>query len=295
MKRVMNSWVRLQTSLIACSALLSFSGAAICQQQETAEQLVEKVRKAMENREWGRAKSGIGHALALEPELPEANFIAAQVYLSEGARSTAIEYLNKAIEARPFYPEAHFMLAQCLFNAHKVDQAREEVNTAINQGSPFFQAYYLLGEIEFEGNKLEAAISSFETALRFALRYDDAGNANLQEQIERTRKYVENLRRFAELSTNQKANDLTRPVLLNNPQPRYTEEARRLKIQGAVSMGIFITENGDVDSVLILRGLGHGLDEQATKVARELKFSPATQSGKTIPFWMKLMVEFNLK
>jgi TonB family protein len=60
-------------------------------------------------------------------------------------------------------------------------------------------------------------------------------------------------------------------------------------------MGILVTENGDVDSVLIFRGLGHGLDEQATEVARKLKFSPATQGGKPIPYWTKLSVEFHLK
>ena len=60
-------------------------------------------------------------------------------------------------------------------------------------------------------------------------------------------------------------------------------------------MGILVTENGDVDSVLIFCELGHGLDEQATEVARKLKFSPATRSGKSIPYWTKLSVEFNLK
>jgi TonB family protein len=60
-------------------------------------------------------------------------------------------------------------------------------------------------------------------------------------------------------------------------------------------MGLLVTENGDVDVVLVFRGPGHGLNEQATQVARELKFSPATRNGKPIPYWMKLSVEFNLK
>ena len=60
-------------------------------------------------------------------------------------------------------------------------------------------------------------------------------------------------------------------------------------------MGLLVTENGDVDSVLNFRGLGHGLDEQATEVARKLKFSPATRSDKPIPYWTKLSVEFNLR
>jgi TonB family protein len=57
---------------------------------------------------------------------------------------------------------------------------------------------------------------------------------------------------------------------------------RALKIQGRVSIGLLVTERGDVDSVLVLRGLGHGLDEQAAEAARAMKFSPATRSGTPI-------------
>ena len=106
---------------------------------------------------------------------------------------------------------------------------------------------------------------------------------------------VEKLKQFPLIAPGQQAPDIVRPKLLNLPQPRYTEEARRLKIQGPVFMFVLITENGDVDSVMVLRGIGHGLDEEATRVARELKFSPATKSNNPIPYWMRLSVEFNLK
>jgi hypothetical protein len=45
----------------------------------------------------------------------------------------------------------------------------------------------------------------------------------------------------------------------------------------------------------VLRGLGLGLDEQATEAARKLKFSPATRSDKPIPYWKKVDVGFYLK
>jgi TonB family protein len=169
------------------------------------------------------------------------------------------------------------------------------VNIALSQSTPLFPAYRLLAEIDIAKGDFDAAITSLETALRFSPDADSADEARLREQIEQSREFAENLNRFAVLEAGQKAPDIVRPVLLNSAQPRYTEEARALKIQGTVSMGILVTENGDVDSVLIFRGLGHGLDEQATEVARKLKFSPATQSGKPIPYWTKLSVEFHLK
>jgi len=281
--------------IIGASLLFSLASEAVCRQQETAEQFIERVKKAIKNDEWGRAQSGIRHALALKPESAEANFVAAQVYWHEGARSMAIDSLTKAIETQPIFPEAHFLLAQCLKESNTLEKAREEVNVAISQGTPLFSAYRLLAEIDIAKGDFEAAITSLETSLRFSPDADSADAARLREQIDLSREFAENLKRFAVLEAGQKASDVIRPVLINLAQHRYTEEARALKLQGTVSMGILVTESGDVDSVLIFRGLGHGLDEQATEVARKLKFSPATRSGKPIPYWTKLSVEFHLK
>lgn len=284
----------LTLGIIGGSLLISLEVVAHCGQQETAEQFVERVKKAIKNEEWGRAQSGIRHALALKPESAEANFIAAQVYWHEGARSMAIDSLTKAIEIQPIFPEAHLLLAQCLRDSGRPEPARAEVNVAMSQGAPLFRAYRLL-ELDVARGHSDAAITSLETALRFASDADTQDAAGLQDDIKQSREFIEKLKRFSVLESGQSSQDVVRPVLLNSAQPRYTEDARALKIEGPVSMGLLVTENGDVDLVLVLRRLGHGLDEQATEVARKLKFSPATRSGKPIPYWTKLSVEFNLR
>lgn len=281
--------------MIACSLVFAQSSDAIGRQQETAEQFIERVKKAIENDEWGRAQSGVKHALALKPKSPEALFMAAQVYLHEGARSMAIESLTKAIDAQPVYPQAHFLLARCLLDSGKTENAREEANIALGQGASLFPAYRLLGEIDFAEGKYEAATTPFETALRFAQTTDEKEAAKLQRELEDLRVLVENLKRVAALEEGQKGSDVVRPVPLNNPAPRYTEEARQLKLEGAVSLVVMITENGDVDSVVLVRGLGNVLDEQAIEAARQLKFSPATKNGKPIPYWMKVIIEHYLR
>ena len=283
----------LRASMIACSLIFALSSDAIGRQQETAEQFIERVKKAIENDEWGRAQSGVKHALALKPESPEALFVAAQVYLHEGARSMAIESLTKAIDAQPVYPQAHFLLAMCLRDSGKNENAREEASIALGQGASLFPAYRLLGEIDFAEGKYEAATTPFETALRFAQTTDEKEAAKVQHELEDLRRLIENLKRFGAFETEQKSPDVTRPVPINSPQPRYTEEARRLKLEGSILMVVMVTENGDVDSVVVVRGLGNVLDQQAIEAARELKFSPARKNGNPIPFWTKVMVEFN--
>ncbi|MEK6303375.1 MAG: TonB family protein [Acidobacteriota bacterium] len=285
----------LKTSLILCSLIATPVSAAVQQQQESVEQVIERVKQDVADDDWYRARRGLRQALTLNPDSAEAHFLSAQVYLHEKAKSAAIESLEKATTARPIYPEAYFLLARSLFEAGRQAKARDAVNTAISQGTPLFSAYLLAGEIDFAENKVEAAIASFETALRFAQSGDEKAAAKIRVRIDNLLETIENLKRFAVLDAEQTAPDIVRPFPLNLPAPAYTDEARSQKIQGSVSMAARVTENGDVDSVLMFRRLGYGLDERAEETARQLKFSPATKNGKPIPYWTKVSVDFNLR
>jgi TonB family protein len=285
----------LATSVLACSPFVSPVDASALQQEETAQQFIERMQSAIADDEWGRAKSGIRRFLALNPDSPDAHFLAGRVYFHEGARSMAIESLEKAIRDQPFFPEAHLLLARCLLEDGRKAKAREEMNTAIAQGTRLFPAYRFLGEIDLAEGKLEAAVSSFEAALRVSESGDEIEAEKLQGQLSRLPQMIENLKRFAVLEAEQNALDIVRPVLLSSATPRYTDEARNQKVQGTISMAIRVNETGEVDSVLLLRGLGYGLDEQAEETVRKLKFSPATRNGKPIPHWTKLLMDFNLR
>jgi TonB family protein len=87
----------------------------------------------------------------------------------------------------------------------------------------------------------------------------------------------------------------TRPIPLNNPQPRYTEEARKNKIQGNVVARVLVSASGQVQKVTITRGLPDGLDEQAIQAAYQLRFKPAMKNGQPVSFWIPVVIEFNLR
>ncbi|MFY9556923.1 MAG: TonB family protein, partial [Blastocatellia bacterium] len=87
-----------------------------------------------------------------------------------------------------------------------------------------------------------------------------------------------------------------RPVLLNEPRPLYSEEARQRKIQGVVRIRLLVDETGAVKEVVILRGLPGGLNEQAIRAAYQMRFRPAMKDGKTVPYWLSnVEIEFNLR
>ena len=73
----------------------------------------------------------------------------------------------------------------------------------------------------------------------------------------------------------------TTPVeVLSKPTPVYTEEGRRLKIEGEVLIEVSFEAVGKVRVVRVVRGLGHGLDEAAVRAAEQIHFKPATRDGQ---------------
>ena len=87
----------------------------------------------------------------------------------------------------------------------------------------------------------------------------------------------------------------TKPIQLNSPQPLYTEEARKNKIQGAVIARILIGADGAVKTVRIERGLPDGLNEEAIRAAYQLRFRAAMKNGQPVAHWMRVQIEFNLR
>jgi len=88
---------------------------------------------------------------------------------------------------------------------------------------------------------------------------------------------------------------MKKPELLVMIRPLYTEQARKERIQGVVSLKAIIRANGTVDVVRVARGLGYGLDEQAINtVAAKWRFKPATQHGVPVDFDATIEVEFTI-
>jgi TonB family protein len=66
------------------------------------------------------------------------------------------------------------------------------------------------------------------------------------------------------------------------PKPAYTDEARRLQIEGEVVIEAVFKAGGQVEVLRIIRGLGHGLNESAVTAARAIRFRPAKQHGQPV-------------
>ncbi|MEW6738037.1 MAG: energy transducer TonB, partial [Acidobacteriota bacterium] len=85
-----------------------------------------------------------------------------------------------------------------------------------------------------------------------------------------------------------------RPQLHLLVKPKYTEEARRNKIQGVVQIMAVFRADGRITDIKVVRGLGHGLDEEAVKAALLIKFTPGTKDGHAADVQASLEYTFTL-
>jgi TonB family protein len=78
------------------------------------------------------------------------------------------------------------------------------------------------------------------------------------------------------------------------PRPVYTSEARRLRIEGDVILQVMFRASSEVCVLHVIRGLGHGLDENAVSAASAIRFRPATQAGRPIDDVATVRINFQL-
>jgi len=82
--------------------------------------------------------------------------------------------------------------------------------------------------------------------------------------------------------------------VLSKPVPMYTEEARRLRIEGDVLLEVEFSASGAIRVLRVVRGLGYGLDEAAVRAAEQIRFKPASDSGQAVDSRATVNIIFRL-
>jgi protein TonB len=83
------------------------------------------------------------------------------------------------------------------------------------------------------------------------------------------------------------------PVVIYQPEPEFSEEARKAKFSGNVLVYLVIEPDGTPSHVRVARGVGMGLDQKAVEAVRKYRFKPAMKDGK--PVRADLYVEVNFQ
>ena len=84
------------------------------------------------------------------------------------------------------------------------------------------------------------------------------------------------------------------PVPIFQPEPEYSEEARKAKWQGSVFLSLIVDEMGKAVNIKVARSLGLGLDEKAIQAVEKWRFKPGMKDGKPVPVIASVEVSFRL-
>ena len=84
------------------------------------------------------------------------------------------------------------------------------------------------------------------------------------------------------------------PRVIYQPDPEYSEEARKAKYQGTCVLWLVVGPDGRPRDIKIARSLGLGLDEKAIEAVRTWKFEPALKDGKPVAVQINVEVSFRL-
>lgn len=84
------------------------------------------------------------------------------------------------------------------------------------------------------------------------------------------------------------------PRPIYTPDPDFSDEARRAKYQGDVTLRLMIDKKGTVTRITIIQGLGLGLDEKSVEKVQLWCFKPALLNGAPVFVEISTYVTFKL-
>jgi TonB family protein len=201
------------------------------------------------------------------------------------------------------------LFGQAFYQMNKLTEADHALQYAISLAPRRdHELHYSLGLVKLRQGETESALREASRALainpRFALAHKLLSDAYLmqreprraeqelvrylrsvrqQPEAEYLKKRLAVIRSLAQARSEQAA--FAAPRVHTIPEPSYTAAARRNRIEGVVRMEVLFGSDGHIQQALVVQGLGFGLDEEATRAAQEIAFTPAQLDEQPISVW----------
>jgi TonB family protein len=86
------------------------------------------------------------------------------------------------------------------------------------------------------------------------------------------------------------------PVCVYCPDPKYSDEARRAKLEGSVVLRFVVKPDGSTTNVSVVKSLGMGLDEKAIEAVQTWRFKPAIgPDGTPVAAFIGVSLNFHIR
>lgn len=235
------------------------------------------------------AEAEAGRALALDPRSVDAHYVLGLMRLREGAWLKAAGEADAILKLDGRASVAHLIKAEALLGLF---ERGEQVLGDERRGAYDFDEQTVAEARAAQPRRLEEAAASFEKYLQ--LRPDAPDAEELRGQIESLRLFARRGPAAADARVYTAKELITKALITAKPEPSFTEEARRARVNGVVRLRAVLAFDGRVRNIHVVRRLPYGLTEKAVAAARGIKFKPARVNGVPVSQWVTLEYNFNV-
>lgn len=215
-----------------------------------------------------KAQTESTKAIELNPQNALAYYIRGAANVWEGDLDDAIADADKAIAANPDYSQAYILKSDALLSTF---------GRRVGSGSKPIDEINLLQQSK---DVLEICLKNCQNNSQAEVQQDRLETLTVfYNYFNRNKDTV--LGQIPPVPTPSDPSLTPLKILSKNP-PAYTDNARANGVEGTIRMAVFFSESGRVTHTLVLKGLGGGLNENAVRAARQIKFEPAKKDGKPI-------------
>ncbi|MCI0387216.1 MAG: TonB family protein [Acidobacteria bacterium] len=303
--------------VIAAIAPLSWAQDDVARAQEH----YKRGKKLYRSGQTERAIEELYTALSVQEIYFEAQMLLARTLLETQRPREALAELRGVDALERGKVSYHKLLGKACYQSNKLREAERSLSYAIAEAShPDPELHYYLGLVELRRGNATNAIREAKRALEIAPRFAPArkllsdaylagkDSAQAAQELTLYLRKVRNREEAATLRERLKAiNSLSQakpegsvqtsfvpPQIHKVPKAFYTPEARRNRIEGAVKVEVLLGSDGSIEQVIVVQGLGFGLDEQAIIAAKGIGFTPGRNNDKPVSVWMGVYFIFIL-
>lgn len=256
------------------------------------------------------ARDAFRKTLKFDPNFIQARLRLALTLLLANQPDQAEKEARRALDPDAKAADAHYVFGEVYLFCGDASKALAEAQSSIQTNSSFAPAFLLKHQATLltlgRGNQwnskreqlpqlLKDAIESLEKY--FALAQPQANAGFLREQLESLRFYLKAADEDAHSPNRQlfyASEVTTKAHIFIKPPPEYSETARSVHVMGVVVLAAVLSDDGNLEHILVLQSLPYGLSAKSIEAAKQIKFTPATKDGRAVSTWTQLEYNFNL-